>query len=700
MKQYIPLVFLTFLLFGCGDSQDSSESLSSQTQQFSIQRGPSNSELFSIAQKMRLEFSAPLDASTVNSNTVYLQELFSIEEPPFTVGSYTGITEGTNKIYVTPYTYLRPSSTYQIVVTTGVKDIDGRSLANDYVYPFTTDADSVDSSSFGIRSLKPGADETDVLVNVDIVVDFNATLSEEAAYSGTNYLSVSYVDVNGTSQNVSGLVEVFNSLLKFIPNSQLPYDTNITVNLDPSIQNIYGTTSSVSLTSYSFRTRTQESSPRSSGFYDINTTQTGVASSALSKYGSRFIVARTGGIDMYEINYTDSLPNATKLSSFVIDSSITSMQMDANYILLSTIGNGIYLLSYQENGTVTLVQNSLLGESVFSVRFGESSSSRVYAAGPKFGVEIFDFNATTNILTSLYEINTSVVGTALDVVEVEKYDNIASADVKKLYIADYMGSMVILDINGSYQTKVDLNSSIKRFTFNETYDGKSGIFAISSSGKVQGLGFDGAIYSNVKTDLPGTISSVYSHVEEFGASNLYYSNFNQGIIKTSGDYIDEIILTGGSVVASAYVDAEGNSVDQTPPGYLITLNSDGKLGFYNAVSDLEGPSISLSYEHPTSTILDANITLSLSDAYLDESQIVADKFTLYDLNSTTPQNPISLSFSKALFGSTDLGITLDPDDNVTDGHTYSIVITSTFSDKFGNMFNGGNDFNTTFTVEK
>jgi len=689
MKHYFSLIFLALLLLSCGENQDNN----SGSQQLSIKRGISSSEIFSIAQKMRLEFSAPLNTSTVNSSTVYLEKLASNEEETTEiVGSYTGVSAGTNKIYLTPYEYLKPSSQYQIVVTTGVEDVDGHSLSHQYIYPFTTDAEDVNSSSFGIRSLKPADSATDVIVNIDIVVDFNATLSAEAEYSGNHYFDVTYEDNDSVVHEISGNVEVFNSLLRFKPNVALPYDTNITVGLSEDMKNMYGTISAVAGTKWSFTTKTQESSPSSDGFYPMNRFQTDKKSSSLAKYGSKFVVARSGGIDMYEITYTNRVPNARKLSSFDIPPAITSMTMDMEYILISTINNGVYVLKYQTDGTVTLVENVLSDETIFSVKFSESNSSRIYAVGPEYGLEIFSFDSATDTIESEHHILPSVVKTALDVEEVESYDEEADAQVKKIYIADYLGSMIILDINGTLISQTDLNSSIKRFTFNEDYNGKMGIFAISSSGISQGLDFNGTIFSNVSTNLPGTISSVYSHVDPEGPSNLYYSNFEHGIIKTSGDYVDNIIFTGGSVVSSAYVNADSNMT----AGFLVAVNEDGTVGFYNAMSDIQGPMYS-GNDHPASDSLDANISLYLSDSYFDEEQISAENFKLYDLNVSSTE-PIAMSFSKTMGGES-VTITLNPDENVTDEHTYSISISSTFSDKFGHKFNDGVDQNISFVVE-
>lgn len=95
----------------------------------------------SINQKISLEFSADLDISSVDDSSVYI-----LDKNNDLVGLYIGVGNPDNKIILTPYEFLKPSSIYSIVVTTRVKDIQNRSLSQNYVYQFTTLSDTLDTT--------------------------------------------------------------------------------------------------------------------------------------------------------------------------------------------------------------------------------------------------------------------------------------------------------------------------------------------------------------------------------------------------------------------------------------------------------------------------------------------------------------------------------------------------------------------------
>jgi hypothetical protein len=369
--------------------------------------------------------------------------------------------------------------------------------------------------------------------------------------------------------------------------------------------------------------------------------------------------------------------------------------MNAAYVLVATNNNGISVLKYDATGNLTLVGNYLSGQAIYGLNFAEFSTDRVYATGPQYGLEIIDFNSTNGQFT-FTQITTDTVGEALDVVEVKSYDDAAQEDVKKIYVADYKGGVVILDINGTFISRTDLNASIKKLTFNEDYNGKTSLLAIDSSGVVHGVGFDGAVYSNVITNLPGTPHSVFAYMEPegYGSSNLYYSTYENGIVKTSGDYISTIISTNGRVISSTYINAYYDSELSTyiTAGFLLALNDDGELGIYNEQSDLNGPEISEIMQADT---IDANMTIYMTDRYFDVDAISSDKFTLYDLNTSSY---ITTTFSREVQNQF-ITITLDPDQNLTSGNTYRVTVLSTFSDMLMNPFNDGVDYVYDFLVE-
>ncbi|MEA2099193.1 MAG: Ig-like domain-containing protein, partial [Campylobacterota bacterium] len=155
------ILFLSiFLFFACSDSSD--EKLV-KTKFLSISKAPINNEPVSINQKISLEFSADLDISSVDDSSVYI-----LDKNNDLVGLYIGVGNPDNKIILTPYEFLKPSSIYSIVVTTRVKDIQNRSLSQNYVYQFTTLSDTLDTTPLKIRAIKPDNGSSNILAQTNI----------------------------------------------------------------------------------------------------------------------------------------------------------------------------------------------------------------------------------------------------------------------------------------------------------------------------------------------------------------------------------------------------------------------------------------------------------------------------------------------------------------------------------------------------
>jgi hypothetical protein len=86
----------------------------------------------SLSGSVSVNFSEPLDSSTVNSSNVQL--LNGASNVAVTV-SYVS---GTNTIKLTPTSNLSPTTTYTVSISTGVKDANGVGLASTYTTSFTT----------------------------------------------------------------------------------------------------------------------------------------------------------------------------------------------------------------------------------------------------------------------------------------------------------------------------------------------------------------------------------------------------------------------------------------------------------------------------------------------------------------------------------------------------------------------------------
>jgi len=678
MLKSILLLFLTiFMMVGC----DSSESKPIQIEiekPFTVYKGTINNAPVPINQKVYLEFSAPLNIDTVNDTTAYM-----LDENNNSVGLYIGIGNPDTKIILTPYTFLEPSTLYTIIVTTALQDINGRSLSEEYRYEFTTQADSVNSTPLAIKSFKPESGASAVLVQSEIAIDFSKNLSLEPQYTNNEYLRVT--DASGTP--IAGKTEVFNSILKFIPHQPLPYEESISVSLmSPVIDMFDNNFSDLSSATWSFTTKTEAQNPKvNQGFIPF-------ATSLLSKHSflvkmvynhpneSKIAVVTQDGIDIYLVQYTpNAYPVFLFLHSYPLASRINAMiSFNEEYLLVGTISDGIYTLKVDAAG-VSAVSHYLSGANVQGVSLGHSGTvDRAYGVGPLLGLQIFNLDASTGTLTPSGSVASSLLGVALDVTEATEYDNNASANVRKIYVADYNGSVVVCDENGTLLNRTALNMSVKKLIFNEDYNGKLNLLAIGSSGKMQGLGFDGSLLSNVKLDLLSNIYDVKSYIDFATlSSNIYLSGGGSGILVTSGDYPNSIIGTNGNVVSTDIVIDSAKSLT-----YLVALNDDGRLQIFNAYADVSAPYASTTpYNGQVVSANGFGFVTKFVEDHLNKTTVTKESFVFSDLN-----NSVTIPFTFDVSGDEYRLIplsSLSPDTN------YSVTISGNVADLMGNQLNGG-----------
>ena len=145
--------------------------------------------------------------------------------------------------------------------------------------------------------------------------------------------------------------------------------------------------------------------------------------------------------------------------------------------------------------------------------------------------------------------------------------------------------------------------------------------------------------------------------------------------------------TSTEVISNAVVE---NPLDQGQ-SFLLTLDRAGSLYISNFTADLAAPYISYTYPYQGGTIYsDANVTLEISDSYLDNATINEETFSFYDLNATT-----SVAFT--LISNYSGDFILDPLSSLINGHKYSITVDKNISDLLGNVLPKGSEI-ITFTV--
>ncbi len=684
-----------FFLFGCSDNNaTTSQEPTASTHYLSISKAPINTEPISIVQNIALEFSKELNQNTLNGSSIYLVE----NTPDGNASVETDLKVSTNKVTLSPLNYLNVLSNYTLVVTTEVQDIEGRSLTQDYHFRFTTSNEFYDPSSLGFRNLKPQNHSVDALVQTDIVIDFNKTITLPKELLTTPNAIIKVTDANATE--INGSVEIFNSLLKFIPSEPLPYDSNLTITLNANISDMYNHPYE-GVTSWWFQTKTQnESPPINVGFVplasiDINKTSVLIQSIYDTNTSSKIAVATTSSLEIFLVHYPEILtkPTLEHLYSYNLANITAMLRADASHLLVATADSGIYSLQVDPTN-ISEISHINSTDTIYSINFGfdnNNTLNKVYAVGPQYGLQVFDYNLSSGVLT----FNTSIESNNsayLDVMEVKAYDPTNGDLTRKVYLADYNGGVDIFDENLSKITRVDINGSVKKLALYEDYNGPIGLFAISSSGKVQAFDFDGIVFEYVKLDLPGTPSSIKSFVNfETLSSQLYYSSLDKGLLITNGDYASDIINTDGNVIASEIVNGFS-----PPKAFLLTLNQDGSLKLYNATKDTQNPTVStIPPDNGSMQAMGANFSLEFYDAYLDTSTITKDKINFTNTHGQAVD--FNLSITPGEFNPV---FELIPTTALSYGN-YTITIDANISDMLGNKLNNGeNNVTVNFIVRK
>jgi hypothetical protein len=161
-------------------------------------------------------FSKTMDASTINTATFILMQGTTSISGAVTYSGSTAI--------FTPSSNLLSSTTYNVTITTGAKDLAGNPLANNYVWSFTTGAAVVVTPPV-VSSTDPANLATGVALNQHISAVFSKTMDASTITTATFTLAQGSASVSG-SVTYSGTTAIFAPVISLLPNSQ--YTATIT----------------------------------------------------------------------------------------------------------------------------------------------------------------------------------------------------------------------------------------------------------------------------------------------------------------------------------------------------------------------------------------------------------------------------------------------------------------------------------------
>lgn len=212
-----------FILTGCINTDSEGDAYVDTSKYLRVATASDSSNVpVPIDKYAMLVFSASIDGSTVDASSVYIEE-----ENNTPITSVLKVLE--EKISIIPYEFFLPDKQYTIVVTTDVKDREGRTLENTFTYPFIT-ASIPDNMPPSLLSVTPD-DGIQASPTTSIIMEFDENIT------GDGVLQLKNSDTNTT---VSGTTMIDNNALHFIPENDLSYDKNYTVTLLGTVEDLTG----------------------------------------------------------------------------------------------------------------------------------------------------------------------------------------------------------------------------------------------------------------------------------------------------------------------------------------------------------------------------------------------------------------------------------------------------------------------------
>lgn len=685
---YKSICLVLFILFftGCGSSDSSNTTSSIENESyFNVVKAPIAGVPVSIFQKLALEFSNDLNTSSVTSTSAYMQDSNQ---------NIVGVTLGLDdprKVVFTPYQYLKPSSSYTLVITTAVKNTLGQSLSKNYTYSFTTKADTIDNTPISFVGIKPqnGSVTADPLSEISL--QFSKFISPDAQYNGSSLIKVSTGGVE-----VAGSLEFFNSVVTFKPTSPLLNDANYSVELVGTLTDMYGSSYS-GTTTWNFQVGTSSTNlNKGSNFlaghnslykYVLNKQSSMIEQIEITgtPTSHTLVVATTDGLDFFDVQTNTLLPSLSKYSfRFALVSSVTDLKIHKQYILVSTLSDGFYLLKFSTTGVTQLAHETSV-DAIYGVAFGttiELILDRVYAVGPKYGLKVFSFDDVSETLAAVK--NVSVAGTPLKVMSTSYI--VSQNNKVGVFVVDYKSGIRAYDFNGTIDSSVgsngviDLNGSTKNLVLNLDSSGGSvvGMISTNSLGLGYIMDFNGTISATAQTPSSATdIATMFNQ----GNVKLFTVDKNKGLLIDSAGLSftkGSIIKSSGTMVSSVPFVNQNNSYF-----YVATLDSNGEINIFNALAKTTGPHFTHAPTSGASSVaLDSNVTIEF-DKEVNASSITQQSFTFKEKLSGTDIN-FTLNGPTYNTGTSTYVCKLQPDANLTSAMDYNVSVKSSVKDIIGN----------------
>ncbi len=385
--KYLFYLLVPLLFLGCSSSETRS-TLSKTSEPFRVSLALSAPNVLTVpvSAKLILDINETLDPSSVDANTIYIQNSLG-EHHPLTV------TYNDQQIILVPLRYFDGLTSYEIIITPQVTTTKSRHLSQNKIIPFET-SNTIDTTPPQFVTTLPQNNANYIPAYTMIYIQFDEAISPTLSTS-----AVKLYDASGTYY--SGTLKVLGNLIEFHPDTNLTLGSspiNYTVELNTStLQDLSGNYfSGTSLLSFNFLTE--------------NTAElTNVKHPDLTPYAS------------YQ---THDHINNLKISSDRLYLASDEGMSILSYDLFSPTKTGIQSLSHLDQNVVG---------KVYDIHFSADDNRTAYLATSK-GIAIVD---VTNVRQPKL---LSTFSTAYPVYSISIKDT-------TLYCADTLEGLLSLDVN-------------------------------------------------------------------------------------------------------------------------------------------------------------------------------------------------------------------------------------------------------------
>ena len=184
---------------------------------------PSNGTSIPLNQTFEVEFNEPLDPATITTANFFLRQ--NTTGSP-TVAATLSLRNGNTTVRLVPSANLLPSTSYTLIINTGIHDASGTAVTSQlgYSWSTTTSAETVPPT---VTAISPPGGSTNIGTNASIRVKFSEAMNPVSLRVDSVQITVGGSPVPALSFSLSG----DGTDLTIVPNSFLPSNATVAVAL-------------------------------------------------------------------------------------------------------------------------------------------------------------------------------------------------------------------------------------------------------------------------------------------------------------------------------------------------------------------------------------------------------------------------------------------------------------------------------------